>query len=446
MTTREIRATFAAFAALSAVLAACSSVDESSPTPTPTPPPSTSEAPPSQDESGAPTTSAEPTSAEPTTVEPTSATPDPDPDYITIVSGGDILPHLSVVDSAAVGGTYDFAPKFAAIQEWISSADIAICALEVPIAPPGEAPSNYPLFGAPKELISSLAEVGWDGCAIATNHTMDRGFAGLEETINQLEAHGMGWHGGARTEDEAAEAQFYVLEVGDRQVNVAHLSATTLTNGLVHPAGMPWAWYVVGQLGFLDTSDIIVDAQKARENGADLVVVSMHWGTEYTSAPIEEQILITNELAESGAVDLVFGNHSHTPQPVEKVAGGPDGDGMWVVYSMGNMISGQTIRNHGYRVTTGVMATATVEVPESGPVRVDKLDWTIVTQDSQGTNNLYLLNDVVSGGIPADATTLTQEGVNGRVEATYPVMNADGSVERIDAPQSVATSLKVERR
>lgn len=318
---------------------------------------------------GPPSTPAEETSASNGKPEATD-TPEPTttatPTTLSILSGGDILLHLSVNDAARVGDTYDYTPLFAGIQPWIEGADLALCALEVPIVPPGEEPSNYPSFGAPPEIAQSLKAVGWDGCALATNHSMDRGFPGIVSTADTLDSVGLGHHGTARTEEEASLIQYYILSSGGREVKIAHLSATTLTNGIPSPQDAPWSWNVIGDLGLRSVDDLIADASRAREAGADLVVVSMHWGTEYVSEPIEEQTTIADQLAASGAVDLVFGGHSHVPEPVTRLEGGPDGQGMWVVWSMGNMISGQTIESHGYRVVAGIMTTATVEVPQKG--------------------------------------------------------------------------------
>ncbi|MBM9433120.1 CapA family protein [Flaviflexus equikiangi] len=352
---------------------------------------------------------------------------------LTIVSGGDILLHPSIYESARVGAdSFDFTYQFEQIKHWIDGADLSLCALEVPIAPEGTEYSGYPMFGAPADLIPSLKEVGFDGCATATNHTMDRGFAGVERTNTVLEENGMGFHGGARTEEESEQVQFYDLEVEDRTVTVAHISATTLTNGIPIRAEQPWSWFVIGELGPYDTSDVVDMAADAREQGADLVVVSMHWGTEYVSEPIDEQLIIADELAESGQVDLVYGNHSHVPEPVTELEGGPRGEGMWVAWSMGNLISGQTIANHGYRVTTGYLGTATVDVPAEGPATVSSLDWTVITQDAPGGNRLYVLNEVMFDR-PA-ALTLGQAELQARGDVTYPVMEGNGSSERTDAP------------
>ena len=377
-----------------------------------------------------------------------SASPHPTttatPSTLSILSGGDILLHLSVNEAARVGDTLDYTTLFSAIQPWIDGADLSLCALEVPIVPPGEEPSNYPNFGAPPEIASSLKAMGWDGCALATNHSMDRGFAGVVSTADTLDAAGLGHHGTARTAEEAEQIQYYTLESGGREVKVAHLSASTLTNGIPLRQEEPWSWNVVGELGLRSVDDLIADAQRARDEGADLVVVSMHWGTEYVSEPIEEQTTIADQLAASGAVDLVFGNHSHVPEPVTRLEGGPDGQGMWVAWSMGNMISGQTIENHGYRVVTGLMTTATVEVPAEGPAHVTNLEWTAVAQDDR-TDHLFILNDLLQGA-EFPGLSLSPGEIQSRADATYPVMTADGSTERTVAPTPQSTLVGIEKK
>ncbi|MCI1675984.1 MAG: CapA family protein [Ancrocorticia sp.] len=364
---------------------------------------------------------------------------------ITIVGSGDILPHLSVNDSAwdSQSGTFDYAALLAGVQPWISGADLALCAMEVPIAPAGEEPSNYPLFGARAELAASIKEVGWDGCHTATNHSMDRGFAGITATLDAFDSVGLGHAGTARTQQESDAVQYYTLETGGRDVVIAHLSATTLTNGLLIPEDHPYSWNVVGALGKRSIDDLIVDAARARANGADLVVLSMHWGTEYVSTPTAEQRTLGEQLAASKQFDLVFGTHSHVPEPVEKLEGGPDDRGMWVVWSMGNLISGQQTRNAGYKVMAGILATATVEVPASGPAHVSDLEWTVTAQDER-TDHVFLLSDLVAGDTP-EGMSLSPAEINALAEVTYPVMAVDGQTERTTAPTPAATLVSQER-
>lgn len=364
---------------------------------------------------------------------PTTATGAPQAaSSFTIVSGGDILLHMSVNQAARAGSGYDYTQLLAGIRPWIEGADLALCALEVPIVPPGEKPSNYPAFGSPPQIADSLKALGWDGCALATNHSMDRGFPGVVSTVDNFDRVGLGRHGTARTGEESTRIQYYKVRSGGRDVVVAHLSATTLTNGIPLPKGAEWSWNVVGSLGRRSVGDLVEDARRARRQGADIVVVSMHWGTEYVSQPTAEQTAAGDQLAKSGQIDLVFGNHSHVPEPVAKLAGGPGGRGMWVVWSMGNTISGQTVQNHGYRVMAGLMTTATVDVPAKGPARVSNLEWTAIAQDER-TDRVFQLSRLTSGERPA-SMTLSPAEIASRANATYPVMGADGSKERVTPP------------
>lgn len=384
-------------------------------------------------------------SAEAPTPEAADPTGEPAaPEYFTVMSGGDILLHLSVNESARIAGeTYDYTPLYQDVQPFIEGADVALCALEIPIVGPDQMPSNYPLFGAPWDLAASLANIGFDGCALATNHTMDRGFGGVQTTIGALSEAGLGWAGSARSEAEGDAIQFYHLEGDQQDVTIAHLSATTLTNGIPIPAKHPYSWNVVGSLGS-PVSTIVDRAKTARERGADIVIVSMHWGIEYVNDPVAEQLDIAEELASSGEVDLVFGNHSHVPQPLDRIPGGPDDAGMWVVYSMGNQISGQTVESHGPRVTTGLITTATIEARGPGDASITDFDYTVVTQDRAAGERLRPLTPLVNGDYPADLA-LSQYQITSRADVTYPVMSGSGS-ERTEPPEPSGAKLTITRR
>ena len=54
------------------------------------------------------------------------------------------------------GVGYDFAPMFADLRPLLETVDLAVCHLEVPLAPPGKEPSTYPRYGAPRELIAGI--------------------------------------------------------------------------------------------------------------------------------------------------------------------------------------------------------------------------------------------------------------------------------------------------
>ena len=122
----------------------------------------------------------------------TSTTTAPPPPPITMAFSGDLLPHAPVVRSAAAagGGALDFGPLLAAMAPVISGADIAICHMEVPVAPSPDEVSGYPLFGAPVELVTAVHATGYDGCSTASNHSLDKGFDGVRVDARHLRRRG----------------------------------------------------------------------------------------------------------------------------------------------------------------------------------------------------------------------------------------------------------------
>ncbi|MFV2144545.1 CapA family protein [Isoptericola sp. G70] len=310
------------------------------------------------------------------------------PATFTVLAAGDLLPHGPVVRSA--GGGSDFAGLLAGLDPWVAGADLALCHMEVPVAPPGTAPSGYPMFGAPAGLVDAVAAQGWDGCSTASNHSVDRAYDGVVATLDAFDDAGLGHVGTARSETEQSAPQRYELDRSGRTLTVAHLSATYGLNGLPMPPEAPWA------VDLIDAERLVDDARRAREEGADVVLVSLHAGVEYTEDLTDEQVDVVAELGTSGAVDLVIGHHAHVPQRVERVDGGPDGSGMWVAYGLGNLLSNQSAACCDARTSNGVLLSATfAQERPSGPTLVSKVRWTGTTVDIAAGHRVHALPDVL---------------------------------------------------
>lgn len=359
---------------------------------------------------------ATPTSATPETPSP-APTPTTEDATFTIVAAGDVLPHTTVLKNAEDGsGGWDFTPLWDAVTPWISAADLAICHLEVPVVAPGTQPIGYPVFGAPTTIARDLQEAGWDGCSTASNHAVDQGWPGIVATLDALDAAGLGHAGTARTAEEATQPQLYRLSRGGRDITVAHLAATYGTNGLPIPAQEPWS------VQLIDPSRLIAQAQAARAAGADLVIASIHWGVEYQDAPNADQTTLAQQLADSGAVDLVIGNHPHVPQPVALLDGGPSGEGMWVAYSLGNFISNQDSKCCRAQTATGALLSVSVSSTDADPARVTGLEWSGVTVDRLGAQRVYPLPDLIAGRLDAPAITLSPTEIATREQLLTEVM------------------------
>ena len=285
------------------------------------------------------------TTTAPTTTSTSTTTTLPPPRTGTIAFGGDVLIHSGVWQAADTGAGYDFSPMLAPIAPQLSAADLAICHLEVTLARPGDGLSSYPRFRAPRELAGDLAEAGYDGCSVASNHALDFGEQGVGATLDALDEAGLAHAGTARSPEEDARPARYDVD----GIAVAQLSYAYGFNGFVRPAGKEW---LVDQI---DPALILADAQAAREAGAELVVASLHWGNEYRHEVVPAQQAVADALAAvPGAVDLVVGHHAHVVQPISKVGA------MWVVWGMGNQLSNNATRCCTSETADGVVVTVTI--------------------------------------------------------------------------------------
>jgi poly-gamma-glutamate synthesis protein (capsule biosynthesis protein) len=215
---------------------------------------------------------------------------------------------------------------FESVRPVISGADLAICHLEVPLSATNSRLSGYPTFNAPREVADGLVSVGFDGCSTASNHSYDQRVAGVFDTLDVLEDAGLGHAGTARSPDEAETITMYELD----DLEVAHISATWWLNGFVLPSDRTW---LVEEP--LDTTRLIGLADRARAEGADFVVASIHCCAEYVTRPTAYQQEVARDLLASPSIDLVVGHHAHVVQPIEHR------DGEYIVYGLGNFLSAQ---------------------------------------------------------------------------------------------------------
>jgi hypothetical protein len=243
----------------------------------------------------------------------------------TVAASGDFLIHTPVAAQALANGggrRYDFRPMFRSVRRWVAGADLAICHVETPLVP-GPV-QGYPSFRTPPDLARSVKAVGWDVCSTASNHSLDAGQHGVGTTLAALDRAGLRHAGTARSPAEARRST--ILDV--RGVKVALLSYTQVSNGQAVPHPWSVAWAGAGR--------ILRDARRARERGAEAVVVNLHWGDEYSHAISGAQAELARRLTASPAITAIVGQHAHVVQPIRRVNGKP------VVFGEGNLISNQT--------------------------------------------------------------------------------------------------------
>ncbi len=325
---------------------------------------------------------------------------------ITIAALGDVLLHSPLQKQAytAEDGHHSL---WRGAEPLIKQADLAYANFEGPSAAgttatgatvrdPGKVfdgvvYTSYPMFNYHGSLVASLLESGIDVVSTANNHSLDRRSAGADRTIAALTAGGLPFTG-TRPADEPARPWHVVTERNG--VRVAWIACTYGTNGI------PDAKKQV-LLCFQQTSEIEEVIKGLRSRGeADAVIVTPHWGNEYEHNPSADQKKLAHRLLDAGATAIV-GNHPHVLQPWEKHLT-PDGREGFVVYSLGNFVSGQTAlaRKTTIVLYLGLTRGADGKVTVNGVrhVPLTMRSWTVEPSDkAQGATESHRLATQIFG-------------------------------------------------
>lgn len=282
--------------------------------------------------------------------------------------------------------TYDFTPVFANVAKYITKADIAIGNLETTFAGEDRGYTGYPTFNSPASLGEALKNIGIDILSTANNHSLDKGYAGVESTLNELDKMGIAHTGTARSEEE----QNSILVKNVNGIKIAFISFTYGTNGIPVPAGKEYS------VNLIEDEQLILNQIKlAKEQNVDIICASMHWGVEYSQKPSEDQKDLADYLFRKG-VDIIIGNHAHVVEPMEKkkitTEDGEEKE-VFVVYALGNFISGQTIE---HTKSTVILDMQIRKSRVDNKISIDSVDYIPVYCDDKSTrtNNIYELLDI----------------------------------------------------
>ncbi|MEZ0276342.1 MAG: CapA family protein, partial [Roseimicrobium sp.] len=234
---------------------------------------------------------------------------------VKLIFGGDVMLGRRVGEGIKRGHN-----PMDAVGGLMHGADVAVVNLECAILPPSvESDTKAPLAASTK-AVALLKDAGVDLVTLANNHSMDRGVAGLRNTLDGLEAIGLRQCGAGRTPSEATEA--IIVEAKGRRFAFISVfddvqESSIAKNGVLIATTS-------------DPNHVITSITQARSR-ADMVIVLPHWGREHAPGPSTEQRLLAASWVQAGA-DLVVGSGPHVVQPLEHVLGGS------VAWSLGNLI------------------------------------------------------------------------------------------------------------
>ena len=243
----------------------------------------------------------------------------------SLIGAGDALLHSPIFNVAydSATQTYDFSYMMENIKDEIAKHDIKYYNQEV-IFDDDKPYSSYPLFNAPSAWGRDMTEkIGFNLVSLATNHSMDCGNTSAKKNAAWWEAKENVLATGMASTPEMRE-NYKIAEANG--ITYTMLSYTYGTNGLPVEED-----YVVN---LFDEEKVLKDIKAVRDK-VDVLIVAMHWGTEYNTGITDTQKEQAKFLGDNG-VDIILGNHSHCIEPWEWI----DEDTI-VFYSFGNFISSQ---------------------------------------------------------------------------------------------------------
>ena len=277
---------------------------------------------------------------------------------MSIFMVGDVLINQAVLNDADPDGdgNYEFRSMFSYIEPMLKKYDLRYCNQESTIGGKNLGISAYPGFNSPDEIGDTLVDMGFNMVSLANNHTLDRGTAAVNYSNNYWKKKNIITAGTYASEEERNEITIHEKN----GIKFAFLSYTTISN-----ANVPNNYV----LNMYSNERASADIAKAKELGAEVIIVAMHWGTEYTNEETNSQKQNAEYLSNLG-VNLIIGAHPHVVEPITYI------NDTLVIYSLGNFISNQLFLD--YDAGTGMYVTTDIVVHEDGKVTFENLDYELL--------------------------------------------------------------------
>ena len=310
------------------------------------------------------------------------------PQDVELLFAGDAMQHQAQLDRALqLGGGkgYDYTDCFGMIAPTVRQADYAVVNLEVPLGG-GPTYSGYPCFSAPDSYAVALKDAGFDMFLTANNHCLDRGDRAARRTLTALDSLGVDHIG---TYHDAAERSRLVPFIKNiKGIKFGFLNYTYGTNGIEPKQG--------AEISLIDRARIADEMKRTRDAGAEILVVTIHWGVEYVLLQNGNQERLAKFIADNGA-DLIIGGHPHVVQPMQVIRNEREGKDVLVVYSLGNFISNMKTGD----TRGGAIVNVTVGRDDNGVARFKNATYnTVYAAKPNGNRNFRVIPSWMPDSIP----------------------------------------------
>ena len=254
-------------------------------------------------------------------------------DRIRVLAAGDFIAHDAINQQAKqADGNYNYLPMMNDFTSIFQAADIRFCNDANLTAGAAYGISGYPKFNAPTEFARDMGKVGCNMVNVGTNHSFDRTQDAINASIDAWAAvpNTLAVVGHNKTMAEHDAVHYFTI----KGVKFAFLAYTTYLNTDA-PAQNDYGVNVY--------SDAYAAQQvaAAKAAGAEVIIASVRWGTEYSTTVDANQRRVAQYLADQG-VSLILGHGSHELEPVEHLTGSGGGK-TTVWYSLGNFLNTQLL-------------------------------------------------------------------------------------------------------
>ena len=250
---------------------------------------------------------------------------------LSLVAVGDHLIHGAVYKAAydPTKDDYDFSTMYASICPLIADYDIRYINFETLMAGEAYGYSGYPAFNGPSQGIDDLVDCGFNWMSLSSNHSFDKGAQALLDEYHYFNQFDHVITTGVH--DSFVDQSTYMVKTING-IDVGFLGYTYGLNGFELPKGQEYL------VDLIDPSRIKMDLTNLSKI-SDIQLVSIHWGSEYSTTPNLDQIDLAVDMVQWGA-DVIIGAHPHVTQPYERITSDNGNQGV-VFYSLGNFLSAQ---------------------------------------------------------------------------------------------------------
>ncbi len=344
----------------------------------------------------------------PTDIPRVDLTPDPgneDTISINIKAVGDIAIQTDVLAGAydSSTGGYDFTRLFSKITDSLES-DFTIASFEtVTLDTATAAYSGRNQYNTPFSVIDAMKDAGIDAVTLANSHILDHGMDGIRQTTAKLDEAGITHFGAYNSQEEADANRLQLVDV--KGIKIAVLAYTEDVRGNLQSLTTAQQNFAVN---IAKRDGILADIGRAREKGAEVVIVALHWGELFTSDPSSNMRGLAEAMLTAGA-DVIIGTHTQMVQRItNKTVDRNDGSqarGI-VAYSLGNFVS----EYRDARQDSSIILNINIEKDvASGEVTVNSPTYTPTWIDKISENGTYIFEVVKMQDYYDSAGTMSLE-------------------------------------